>query len=76
MSENMISHYRVPPGRPRKRRPSEEERERDRRECAENVQRNMQTELGVRRMIAFIAVLLPVLLWASAMGDWAFVLND
>lgn len=57
IGEHTLGHSHAP-ARARTRRPSEEEREREKEE-----------QMGVKRMIGFIAVVLPLMLWMSSLCD-------
>ena len=65
IGEHTLWHLHAP-ARARTQRPSEEEREREKEEHAAML---LEMEMGVKRMIGFIAVVLPLMLWMSSLGD-------
>ena len=71
IAEHVAGHSQAPA--PRERRSSKEERERQEREEREDelarLERDQVTEQGMNRALLFIAVALPLLLWASSLGD-------
>lgn len=65
IAENPLENSQAPA--PRERRSSKEERERE--DELARLERDRMAEQGLNRVLLFIALMLPALLWVASMGD-------